>query len=249
MSHNRADIKWGSSPLNILEHPTPLIVGAAFVIVIALQDVNLSAGLITAVLLCGLEGIGSMALKNTGRLKHWSYALNHCFFWPFLTWLVVHWWDKPSLGVEHMRFHEWMGPALWGGVATLMSINILLGYPWPRDMLKDKSPATAWDLDWWDELALNIARVWVLIFTVIFASALVPMLTHKWGTSNAINVIFNYIVPILAGVLGTMITQWLVDRTQSMHVYGAGGSGAAGTGSASMYEPLVRGQGAEGGVA
>ena len=142
-----------------------------------------------------------------------------------------------------------MGPALWGGVATLMSINILLGYPWPRDMLKDKSPAAVWDAPWWEELASNIARVWVLIFTVIFLSALVPMLTHNWAGGNVINVIFNYIVPILAGVLGIMITQWLVTRAQDLDVFGAGGSGSAGMGTGSMYEPLVRGTGAEGGMA
>ena len=71
------------------------------------------------------------------------------------------------------------GSALWGGVATLMSITILLGYPWPRDILKDKSPSTVWTAAWWDELASNIARVWVLIFTVIFLSSLLPMITDN----------------------------------------------------------------------
>jgi hypothetical protein len=115
-------------------------------------------------------------------------------------------------------------------------------------MLKDKSPATTWDATWWDELALNIARVWVLIFTVIFLSALVPMLTHNWTGGNAINVTFNYILPILAGVLGIMITQWLITRAQDMYVFGAGGMGGSGMGSSTMYEPLVRG-GGEGGMA
>lgn len=33
----RGDIKWGALPLAVMQHPTPLLVGTAFVIVIALQ--------------------------------------------------------------------------------------------------------------------------------------------------------------------------------------------------------------------
>jgi hypothetical protein len=62
----------------------------------------MSTALITGLVLCLVEAGLTTALYSMGRLKHYSYALNHCFLWPLLTWVVVMWWNKPVVSVLQM---------------------------------------------------------------------------------------------------------------------------------------------------
>jgi hypothetical protein len=55
----------------------------------------MSTALITGLVLCLVEAGLTTGLYAMGRLKHYSYALNHCFLWPLLVWVVVMWYNKP----------------------------------------------------------------------------------------------------------------------------------------------------------
>jgi hypothetical protein len=89
----------------------------------------------------------------------------------------------------------------------------------------------------WDDLAMAITRTWVLLFALMTASALVPYFWHQTGTLGPLNIIFNYVAPILLGSLGLAITDGLV--TKGMEAQGGFGSSSAGVQSGGVYEPLV----------
>lgn len=39
-----------------------------------------------------------------------------------------------------LQYHLWLNVFLWGSVATLMSMTVLYGFPFSRDIMKEKSP-------------------------------------------------------------------------------------------------------------
>lgn len=89
----------------------------------------------------------------------------------------------------------------------------------------------------WDNLAAAITRTWVILFALMTASALVPYFWDQTGTLGALNIIFNYIAPILLGSFGLAITDGLV--TKSLEAQWGLGSSSAGVGAGGVYEPLV----------
>lgn len=47
------------------------------------------AGLVAGSVLMLLDLLATLLWRLMGRLRHWPYALTHCFLWPLVTWSIL----------------------------------------------------------------------------------------------------------------------------------------------------------------
>eukprot|EP00879_Flechtneria_rotunda_P000486 GHRR01000588.1.p1 GENE.GHRR01000588.1~~GHRR01000588.1.p1 ORF type:complete len:326 (+),score=85.22 GHRR01000588.1:210-1187(+) len=236
------DIKWGSQVLDILEHPSVLMAGVAFVTIVALQDVSLGVGLIVTTVLMLLDFLTTLFWRVQQRLRHWPYALTHCLFWPLLTWTIL------TLFYQKAEYALWLNVFLWGSVAALMSMTVLYGYPFTRDLLKEKSPQGLWDTPWWTDMANSLANIWIILFAAMCALSLIPTLTSgSTGRqmSHVLNVMFNYLAPLFLAAIGLSATRTLQDKTRIRWLLAPGATATAGAGAAAIV-PVAATVGADG---
>jgi hypothetical protein len=249
---NSSDVQWGSQVLDTLEHPSVLMAGLVVVIIIALQDVSLLVGLVTASVLTVLDLLCTLVWRVQRKLRHWPYALTHCFMWPLITWTIL------TLFFQQSQYHLWLNVFLWGSVATLMSMTVLYGYPFTRDLMKEKSPQGLWDEPWWTDLAHSLANIWIIIFSAMCALSLIPTLVNRMAgrqMDHALNVVFNYLAPLFLAAVGLSATRAMQDKARVRWLLAPGATATVGAGAAVLgagssaatgsavggYEPLAGG--------
>lgn len=117
------------------------------------------------------------------------------------------------------RFLErWIQPLTSGALLAIAVGSILLGRPFAREYARAEVPEEFWTSPRFLRTTSIITWVWTAAFAVMTVSALIPPIVDGQNTfhdqSDEVSVVFYWVIPIIALVLGIIFTKWYPDYVE-----------------------------------
>jgi len=213
---------WGAR--DILLSMVPLIVSIAF------KDTALPAALAF-----GIAWYGALLLFRT---ISWDSKRKHIWpmvdIWGLITFAILRGvWSHHDYNLADYGIHKWWVTLISSIFFTWALLTLLFRRPFTAHYARypkfDRGGRGVWQGDASYRRTNDMATLaWMGAFTVMCLLALIPNLTGNWNHWNALNIIFNYIIPFLC-IAGALIIQQLLGawyRTTASNALAVGTAGA-----------------------
>jgi hypothetical protein len=123
---------------------------------------------------------------------------------------------------DDIFLERWIQPLTSAALLAIALGSILLGRPFAREYARAEVPEEHWNDPGFLKTTLTITWFWVGVFAVMTVSALIPPIVDGQKTfsdqSDEVGVIFYWVIPIAALVVGILFTKWYPDRARQRAV-------------------------------
>jgi hypothetical protein len=127
-----------------------------------------------------------------------------------------------TFATDDTFLERWIQPLTSGALLAIALGSILAGRPFAREYARAEVPEEHWHDPGFLKTTLTITWFWVGVFAVMTVSALIPPIVDGQKTfsdqSDELSVVFYWVIPIAALVVGILFTKWYPDRMRQRAV-------------------------------